>query len=95
MCSSVVCVVGSHLEMIPMIQKQLRSMSTSLKQNYYSLQQLLRGLQEPVDDIVVLSDGSCTGGLVDSDILLPMPLQVFHPVVKDGCCISLHCIFIG
>ena len=49
MCSSVVCIVGSHLEVIPMIWKELRSMSTTQKQTYFHLKQLLRGLQHPVD----------------------------------------------
>ena len=49
MCSSVSCIVGSHLEVIPMIWKQLGSMSTTHKQNYFGLWQLLRGLQDTVD----------------------------------------------
>ena len=50
MCSSVGCVVESHSQVIPKIWKQLRSTSTTQKQNKFSLQQLVRGLQDPMDD---------------------------------------------
>ena len=52
LCSNVVCVVRSHSKVIPVIQNQVRSMSTTQKQNYFSLLQLLRGLQDPVDDMM-------------------------------------------
>ena len=35
-----------------MIWKQLATMSTTQRQNYFTLQQLLRGLQDPVDDTI-------------------------------------------
>ena len=54
MCSGVVCVVGSHSEVIPVIQKQLRGILPTWKNYYFSLWQLLRGQQDPVDDTIGL-----------------------------------------
>ena len=50
MCSSLVCAEKSHLEMIPVILKQLDSMSITQKQNYFSLAELPRGVQDLMDD---------------------------------------------
>ena len=52
LCSCVVCVGRSHSEVIPVIWKQLGSMSTTQKQSYFSLYELLRGLQDPVDGTI-------------------------------------------
>ena len=50
MCSTVVYEVMSFLEVIPVFWKQVGSISATHMQNYFSLYELLRELQAPVDD---------------------------------------------